>query len=104
MEIKCPRDGTVIDPSEWIQCRFGMPPDDRSVYEYDRCAGTPVGQPGHRCTVVWIGRRPEVVVTDIVAVPPRKSVIPPRPLAPSPFKPKPGVQRMNVIKVPRKEP
>jgi hypothetical protein len=101
--IKCPKDGVELDPGEWTQCSFGLPPDDRSVYVWDRCPGSPDGQRGHRVTVVWIGRRPEVVVTEIVAVPPPKSYVPNRGLSPSPFKPKPGVQRMNVIKVPRKE-
>lgn len=103
MVIKCPKDGTELDPGGWSQCSFGVPPDDRSVYEYMRCPGTPEGQPGHRVTVVWIGRKPEVVVTEIVAVPPRRSMIANHGISPSPFKPKPGAPRMNIIKVPRKE-
>lgn len=101
MEIKCPRDGTVLDPGGWTQCSFDLM-QDRSIYTWMVCPGSDAK--GHSVSVVWIGRTPEVMVQDIVAVTPRKSHIQNNGIAPSPFAKQPpapawaGMPKIQTVK------
>ena len=103
MILKCPRDGTELNPGTWNGMMLDLV-NDRTTYTWDRCEGTPVGEPGHLVSVTWIGRKPEVIARDIVAVPLAKSHIPNRGLSPSPFAPSDpapswaGMPKMTVVK------